>query len=105
MYCRGSRHIVYVTSCKDLSKLSNLKSSATIFNGGDTPGGSVQTYKGLTDLMQTKRPDMLIYENVVDIEDEKEDGTTNLDIMVTKWESLGYAVQVVSCDSVAHHLR
>ena len=87
------------TSCKDLSKLNPNKSGGTTLDGADTAGGSVQTFNGLCDLLEMLRPDLLVYENVVDIADEKADGGSNLEIARAKWHALGYDTQVAYCSS------
>ena len=88
------------TSCKDLSKNNSNKAAAsTILDGGDTPGGSVQTFKGLCDLLASKRPDILVFENVVDMEEERDGGNSDLNIVIEKWKALGYESQVVCCNS------
>ena len=87
------------TSCKDLSKLNPNKSGSTMLDGADSAGGSVQTFNGLCDLLEMLRPDVLVYENVVDIADEKADGGSNLEIARAKWHALGYDTQVAFCNS------
>ena len=58
-----------------------------------------ESFTGLCDLMEMRRPDLLIFENVDDIDKPKEDAGSDLDILKNKWASLGYELQVCYCDS------
>ena len=93
------------TSCKDLSKMNANKDCVrTILNGKDTPGASVQTCNGLCRLMDAVRPDILIFENVEDMADRKQEGKSDLAIAIERFNAMGYQVQVAYCNSSVYAL-
>ena len=95
---RGMDVLIVSTSCKDFSKMNNTKHRFTILDGPDTPGGSVQHVRALCALMETHRPDIVLYENVVELMEEKEDGT-DLNILLGRWDRMGYETKVVQGQS------
>ena len=54
--------------------MNNTKHTHTILDGPDTKGGSVQHMNALCKLLETHRPDIIIFENVTELMDIKPDG-------------------------------
>ena len=71
---RGMDVLIVSTSCKDFSCMNNTKHTHTILDGPDTKGGSVQHMNALCKLLETHRPDIIIFENVTELMDIKPDG-------------------------------
>ena len=88
------------TSCKDFSKLNPQKCKLNVFANASTPGASAQTYAGLLQLLENNRPDLLVFENVIDIAEAKEDvGMSDLEIMKADLSCIGYESIVADCNS------
>ena len=94
------------TSCKDFSKMNPNKSlgcksteNITALGAAETPGGSAQTIRGLCQLLRAYRPDLLMYENTIDIAEEKEGGGSDLQDLLVDWGEAGYEAKVIHADS------
>ena len=97
--------LICSTSCKEFSKMNPKTFDTTILKSADSAGGSsVQTFIGLCDLLEKYRPDILIWENVEDVGDTKQDGETNLECILQQWGALGYESQVAYCNSRVYGL-
>ena len=100
---RGMDVLIVSTSCKDFSCMNNTKHTHTILDGPDTKGGSVQHVRALCKLLETHRPDIIIYENVTELMDTKPDGS-DLDIILQRWDRLGYETTVIKGQSTVYGL-
>ena len=83
--------------------MSNTKHTHTILDGPDTKGGSVQHVRALCELLETHRPDIIIFENVTELMDPKPDGS-DLNIILKRWERLGYETIVIKGQSTVYGL-
>ena len=92
------------TSCKDLSRFNSTKQANTVLAADTSPGGSAETFNGLCDLMYACRPDILIWENVDEVAKPTGDGTTSLDVVLERWQALGYECQVCYCNTTLYGL-
>ena len=85
--------------------MNQNRANGPIFDGPPTPGGSAQTFKGLCNVLERFRPDLLIYENVEDMAHAPGTGTSSdLDIARKRWNQLGYDMQRCTLNSQAYGL-
>ena len=61
--------------------------------------GTLAQFQGLCDVMKLCKPDIVLYENMVQLDQKKKDGPSNYDILRKSWESMGYQVIKVFTDS------
>jgi len=79
--------LVVGTSCKDLSKMSNIKFKQPVLAMHTSPGGAATTFRGLLGYLDSHAVDVVIYENSDNLdphgaqgEEEKPGAMSNLDI-------------------------
>ena len=79
------------TSCKDFSRANPQanKDPGLLQEGVATKGVSNETFFALVELMDLRRPDMLIWENVSEVAREVPDRPSHLDHS-NKWHGIGY---------------
>ena len=69
----------------------------------DPKGGSATHLRALCELLETHRPDIIIFENVTELMDPKPDGS-DLNIILKRWERLGYETIVIKGQSTVYGL-
>ena len=94
--------LIFGTSCKDLSRASNVyKSSMLVMNMQVSTGGSAQTFGGAEAYLLKHAVDLILFENS-DALDDAGDLTsqqTNLQIVGCRLQNTGFVVKVFLMDS------
>ena len=103
IFCRVPAVDLFIvgTSCKDINRANvGAVRKEVVLNQASSKGGSAQTFRGLLDYLDSKKPAIVLFENVDAIEDSKPSGGSNLDVLKNEFSSRGFEGQVVRTDAL-----
>ena len=90
------------TSCKDMSKANPNKKrdreQATL-SLQHSRGGSAQTYRGLVKYLAKRKPPLVVFEKVDNLDESSQGGMSNQQILMDELAQLGYEGQPTICEA------